>query len=228
MQDIENEIFQGWSCEPKRLESFGFAKEGADYILRQKVGDGDFEATIKIDSKGDVDGNIVEIDTQEPFPNFRYKRQTGGFATKLAAEYKELLLGIREQCFLDKRTPDYWMLPSNPAMYDVDEGFRRGGGTLEWPAKRRLKIGDVVYIYCAKPVSGIKWRCVVTYADDVARDFYWGKNLYVTNIKLEKTYNGDEFPLQTLLDNGLSTVRWLVKMGPEIKAYLIEHDPRTE
>ena len=93
-------------------------------------------------------------------------------------------------------------------------------------SERKLKVGDVVYIYCAKPVSALKWRCVVTETSDAPRDYYWGKSLYPTVIRLEKTFNGDEFPLNVLLENGLSTVRWLVKMGEQIKAFLIENDPR--
>lgn len=226
MQQIEREIFESFELKKDRLKEYGFILKDGVLEMSVPMVDGSFQATIKIDSVGDVYGNIVDLDTGEEFQNFRYQKQTGGFATKLASAYKELLLDIRDHCFEDKRTPDYWMLPSNPAMYDVEKGFRQSGGELEWPAKRKLKVGDVVYIYCAKPVSALKWRCVVTEASDVARDYYWGKSLYPTVIKLEKTFGGDEFPLDNLLENGLSTVRWLVKMGEEIKSYLIKNDPR--
>ena len=225
MQEIEANVFSGYECQVGKLVDYGFVKEGDQYVLKRLIADG-FEVIIKIKSAGDVYGNIIDLDTGEDFQNFRYQKQTGGFATKLSSAYKELLFDIRDHCFINKRVPDYWMLPSNPAMYDVEQGFRHSGGELEWPAKRKLKVGDVVYIYCAKPVSALKWRCVVTETSDVARDYYWGKSLYPTVIKLEKTFRGDEFPLETLLENGLSTVRWLVKMGEEIKSYLIENDPR--
>lgn len=225
MQEIEANVFSGYECQTKKLKEYGFAKIDGEFVLKHAIADG-FEVTIKIQSTGDVDGNIIDIDTGEPFPNFRYQKQTGGFATKLASAYKDLLIDIRDHCFIDRRIPDYWMLPSNPAMYDVEKGFEESNGELEWPAKRKLKVGDVVYIYCAKPVSALKWRCVVTEISDAPRDYYWGKSLYPTVIRLEKTFNGDEFPLNVLLENGLSTVRWLVKMGEQIKAFLIENDPR--
>ena len=48
-----------------------------------------------------------------------------------------------------------WMIPSNPAVYDVDAGFRGGRGEIEWHQHNDVKPGDAVFIYCSAPYSAV-------------------------------------------------------------------------
>ena len=55
----------------------------------------------------------------------------------------------------------YWIIPSNPRMFDVGAGFDAGGGVLTWHHRIHVKPGDIVYIYQTEPVASIMWKCEV-------------------------------------------------------------------
>lgn len=52
-----------------------------------------------------------------------------------------------------------WLVPANPAYYDIDEGLHESGNeTIYWKQSTDVHVGDAVYIYVAAPVSAIRYR----------------------------------------------------------------------
>ncbi len=56
------------------------------------------------------------------------------------------------------RGPMEWIIPANPAYYDVEEGFRQNP-VMEWKQTSNVKVGDLIYMYMAAPVCAILYKC---------------------------------------------------------------------
>lgn len=54
----------------------------------------------------------------------------------------------------------YWMIAANGTMYDHAEAFQRWG-FIDWRQKVKYTIGDVVYIYCTKPLKRVMFKTIV-------------------------------------------------------------------
>ena len=116
---------------------------------------------------------------------------------------------------------NYYLLPSNPRIYDVAKGFQQFDGYLNWPARKRTKPGDVVFIYSAVPFKGIAFRCLVIDVDE-AGEGYGTRETFLTLLKLEQTYQKGDLPLEELTKHGLKTVRFFHKVSPEFAKYVLE------
>ena len=54
-----------------------------------------------------------------------------------------------------------WIIPCNLKNYDVIGAFKRFR-KLNWKqSAKSIEVGDTVFIYIGKPVSGIKYKCKV-------------------------------------------------------------------
>ena len=102
-----------------------------------------------------------------------------------------------------------WMIPSNPAVYDVDEGFRRGGGEIEWHQHNQVKPGDQLYIYCSAPYSAIMYHCEIVAADLPYDGMFKESKGYKKSmrIRLIEKYPQDRYPLAFIKAHGGSVVR---------------------
>ena len=111
-----------------------------------------------------------------------------------------------------------WMIPSNPAFYDVDAGFRGGKGEIEWHQHTKVKAGDEVYIYCSAPYSAILYRCAVVAADLPYRGMFRESKDYTKSmrIRLIEKYPPDKYPLAFLKAHGGSAVRSARSMPAEL------------
>lgn len=63
-----------------------------------------------------------------------------------------------------RRPPKDWIIPANPAYYDVQAAFAREK-EIDWKQGRGIKKGDTVYMYLAAPVSSVLYKCLVTETD---------------------------------------------------------------
>lgn len=55
----------------------------------------------------------------------------------------------------------YWLIPCNVSKYDVISAFSEKN-IVNWKQSTNIEIGDFVYIYVSKPISGIMYKCIVT------------------------------------------------------------------
>lgn len=60
--------------------------------------------------------------------------------------------------------PCSWLIPANPALYDVEQDFR-ATGTILWKQRSHIQVGDTVYLYMAAPVSAICYQCEAVEVD---------------------------------------------------------------
>ena len=56
--------------------------------------------------------------------------------------------------------PDYWVIPANPKVYDIDTEFAENK-KVYWPQKSTIQTGDIVAIYVTAPVQAIRYVCRV-------------------------------------------------------------------
>ena len=112
---------------------------------------------------------------------------------------------------------DAWIIPSNPAMYDVDAGFAKTG-EIEWHQHNNIKPDDEVYIYSAAPNSAILYRCLVTAVDLGYHGMFKGREGYDRSmrIRLIERYPKEKFPLSFMKEHGGSAIRGARRMPAEL------------
>ena len=111
-----------------------------------------------------------------------------------------------------------WMIPSNPKIYDVDAGFRRGRGEIEWHQHNNIQPGDEVYIYSSAPNSALLYRCEVVASDLKYHGMFKESKGYERSmrIRLIEKYSKDKYPLSFLKAHGGSVVRSARSMPKEL------------
>ena len=107
--------------------------------------------------------------------------------------------------------PSDWLIPANPAYFDVLGAFRQRE-TRYWHTKKKMQTGDTVYIYYAAPYSCLVARCLVTGHDDE------GANA----LTLQEFYERGRYPLSLLKEHGCRTVRFVTRLPQELKIFLDE------
>lgn len=91
-----------------------------------------------------------------------------------------------------------WLVPANPKYYDIEHAFDEVN-EIEWKQGAGIKDGDIVYIYAAKPVQSVLFKCKVT--KTWIPYYYRSKVLkidHVMKIQLLKRYPKGRFDYQTL------------------------------
>ena len=111
-----------------------------------------------------------------------------------------------------------WMIPSNPKVYDVDAGFRRGKGVIEWHQHNQIHPGDEVFIYCSAPYSALIYRCEVLESDLPYHGMFKDSKGYTKSmrIRLIEKYPPDKYPLSFIKAHGGSVVRSARTMPAEL------------
>ncbi len=101
-----------------------------------------------------------------------------------------------------------WLVPANPAFYDLAAAFRNSGGTTLWKQSTAVKPGDTVYMYVGKPYSAILYQteAVETDIPSPYRDTHIRMDTLM-RLRLTHEYAPDLFPLSSLVQYGVKTVR---------------------
>ena len=69
--NIENEIFKRTNVNYSNLEKYGFKKENNIYIYEKTFLNNNFKAIIKIDDKGIISGQVIDLEFDEEYTNIR-------------------------------------------------------------------------------------------------------------------------------------------------------------
>ena len=99
-----------------------------------------------------------------------------------------------------------WIIPANPANYDVAAGFEREG-TLVWHVRPRVFPGDFVYIYETLPLGCILFKCEVLEADLPNEDPDHPGAQRAMRLKLLKTYEKGKYNRAFMRKHGVTNVR---------------------
>ena len=123
-----------------------------------------------------------------------------------------------------------WLISANPRIYDHASSFE-DHRFIDWrQGQTKYSIGDIVYVYCAKPEQAIRYKCQVTRLSMSFDDIRDDKEYWVDNSEYEKSLGGLFFRLElidrldtnklnlaTLLDHGLKAApQSPVKLDGEI------------
>ena len=103
--------------------------------------------------------------------------------------------------------PKDWLIPAAPAMYDVEQDFRRDG-TIIWKQTAKMIAGDTVYLYMAAPVSAVMYKLTVEEADIPYR--YDNGSYHIRTamkLKLLHRFGADDMPLHRMRELGAAAVR---------------------
>ena len=97
--NIEEEIFKKGTFQEKELIKYGFKKENNKYILKKLFLNNSFITEIEI-FNNKITGKVIDLEVEEEYTNLRTNSK-GEFAGKVRDSYKEILLSIKENCFIE-------------------------------------------------------------------------------------------------------------------------------
>lgn len=93
----------------------------------------------------------------------------------------------------------YWIIPANPKLYRIADAIRDLNGVIDWRQYNNFEVGDIVYIYCSKPVSQILYKMEVI-ATNISREYTIADQQYWRNLSEFKTsLNNNRFYRISLL-----------------------------
>ena len=130
---------------------------------------------------------------------------------------------------------NYWIIPANPKRYKLKDALKDLNGIIDWRQHNNFEIGDIVYIYCSKPISQIIYKMEVMAIDitieyTIADQQYWStslefkaslKNNRFFRISLLAENKQRKLTLNDLLNNGLkSAPQGTLKVKEPLLSYL--------
>ncbi|HFI0272856.1 TPA: MmcQ/YjbR family DNA-binding protein [Streptococcus suis] len=116
--------------------------------------------------------------------------------------------------------PDYWVIPANPKVYDIDTEFAENK-IVYWPQKSTIQAGDIVAIYVTAPVQAIRYVCrclAANLANQGESDIPTEKRLM--KVELLAQLPDDILPRQRMMALGVKAVRGPRRLTKEAIEYL--------
>ena len=97
----------------------------------------------------------------------------------------------------------YWIIPANPKLYRIADAIRDLNGVIDWRQYNNFEVGDIVYIYCSKPISQILYKMEVI-ATNISREYTIADQQYWRNLSEFKTSlnNNRFYRISLLAENG--------------------------
>lgn len=100
---IESEIFQRSTPDFSKLIPYGFTLKKDHYFYTKDIMQGDFRVEVSISTSGEIIGKVYDLLTESEYANVHIARQQGEFVNTVRESYREVLIDIREHCFI--KTP---------------------------------------------------------------------------------------------------------------------------
>ena len=100
-----------------------------------------------------------------------------------------------------------WIIPANPNYYDIIGAFEKTD-TMDWKQPSSVQVGDMVYIYMAKPYSAILFQCEVVEINIPTNSKNSNYSIsYDMKLRLVKKYDKEKWPLEKLKEYGVKAIR---------------------
>lgn len=96
---VEQDVFQRQHPDFRALVKYGFKHQKDGYHFKKEFFDHQFEADITVNSKGAVNGQVLDTATDKEYLPLR-AAHLGPFASEVHAKYLDLLNDIAKQCFV--------------------------------------------------------------------------------------------------------------------------------
>lgn len=100
MTELETAIFGNARLNEASLTSYSFALEDDKYVYRKPILNNEFELTVYVKKSGDVDSNLTDLATGDPYVLYKLPSAHGEYVTAIRDEIKEVLKDIRDHCFV--------------------------------------------------------------------------------------------------------------------------------
>lgn len=126
-----------------------------------------------------------------------------------------------------------WMISANGKMYDHARSFAKNG-FIDWRQRAKYSVGDVVYIYCTKPIKRVMFKCEVikhsmTFSECLDDKEFWldiseyekSKDGLYARLKLLEQVDTPYLSLDNLIQNGLGAApQGPKKISTNLNAYI--------
>lgn len=99
MNKIADSIFRYKRAVLKKLPEYGFAQEGGSYVYRTHICDEQMLLTVIINARGEVQTEVFDAETEEPYTLFLVDGAVGEFVGKVRTDYERVLEDIAGKCF---------------------------------------------------------------------------------------------------------------------------------
>lgn len=99
MNRLTESIFRYRKAVFKKLPSYGFAEEGGDYVYRTQICDNQMRLTVRVNVRGEVETEVFDTETEEPYTLFLVEGSVGEFVGKVRSDYMSVLEDIADKCF---------------------------------------------------------------------------------------------------------------------------------
>lgn len=136
-----------------------------------------------------------------------------------------------------------WIIPCNIKKYDVISAFKEKS-VIDWRQSVKVKVGDIIYIYCSAPISRIMFKTAVLESDIIAGKHDISDNKYYVGgidsfennprfgymkLQLLNQIDGTELSLENLLENGLNAApQGQQRLSGEILEYIQSKEMITD
>ncbi|MDE5756050.1 MAG: MmcQ/YjbR family DNA-binding protein [Clostridia bacterium] len=92
------EIFKRKVIDFDKLPHYGFARVDEKYSYNTCLIDGQMSMTVEIDGQGNINTQVVDLETQEPYTLFLAEDAVGSFVGEVRQDYERVLSDIADKC----------------------------------------------------------------------------------------------------------------------------------
>lgn len=129
-----------------------------------------------------------------------------------------------------------WMISANGKMYDHASSFATFG-FIDWRQRANYSVGDVVFIYCTKPIKRVMYKCEIvecykSFNECVDDSKFWldveeyrkSQQGKYARLKLVEQVDSPYLDLKCLFDNGLKAApQGPIKLSEKLYNYINKH-----
>lgn len=98
MDRIIQEIFKRKIVDFDKLTQYGFALVGEKFIYKTQIFNRQMILTVEIDMQGNINAQVVDLETQEQYTLFLVEDAVGSFVGGVRQEYQRVLGDIADKC----------------------------------------------------------------------------------------------------------------------------------
>ena len=171
MNNIEKEIFERSRLDNNKLLNYGFIEQDDNYILEKDLDD-TFKVIIEI-NKGLITGKIIDKEFNEEYIN--HKTNNGGeFSNTIKEKYKELLLDIRDNCFITY----YFMYNQSNRITSYIRNKYNTNPEFLWDKLPNCGV--------FRNINNNKWFSLISNINKTKLDATTNKEIEIINVKIQK------------------------------------------
>lgn len=128
---------------------------------------------------------------------------------------------VGPKSFVSADGPDYWVIPANPKVFDIDSEFAENK-VVYWKQKATIQAGDIVAMYITAPVRAIRYVCRVLEAQIDNRLYPEEDAKKLMKVELIDTFGDEVFPIERMKELGVKAVRGPRRLTKELRDALVE------